>query len=117
MHPVSPMVVFVLHLKRVVTRFGILQGAFYKVPAYHAYLLSPMYLQDGPNGTRILYIPSVFLSYNGEALDEKTVLLRSVESINKSATKLLNLLGHKDVTRVSATLGTEQEFFLLDRGL
>lgn len=48
-----------------------------------------MYLLDGPNGTKVLYIPSVFLSYNGEALDEKTVLLRSVEAVNKSATKLL----------------------------
>ncbi|KAI3638297.1 hypothetical protein MIR68_003908 [Amoeboaphelidium protococcarum] len=78
---------------------------------------SPMYLQDGPNDTKVLYIPSVFISYNGEALDEKTVLLRSVDAINKSAVKLLNLIGHKDVKRVIATLGTEQEFFLLDRNL
>lgn len=78
---------------------------------------SPMFLQEGANGTYILYIPSVFISYNGDALDEKTVLLRSVELINNTATDLLHLLGHKDVTRVSATLGTEQEYFLLDRGL
>ena len=65
----------------------------------------------------MLYIPSVFISYNGEALDEKTVLLRSVNAINQNATKLLHLTGHTDVTRVSATLGTEQEFFLVDRGL
>ena len=78
---------------------------------------SPMYLQEGPNGTRILYIPSVFIGYNGEALDEKTVLLRSVEAINSSAKKLLHLIGHNDVGRVDATLGTEQEYFLIDRGL
>jgi len=77
----------------------------------------PMYLKDGPNGTKILYIPSVFIGYNGEALDEKTILLRSVEAINKSATSLLHMLGHKDVSQVYSTLGTEQEFFLLDRGL
>lgn len=76
-----------------------------------------MFLQDGPNGTRILYIPSVFISYNGEALDEKTVLLRSVEAVNKNAVKLLHLLGHKEVGRVSSTLGTEQEYFLIDRAL
>lgn len=76
-----------------------------------------MFLQDGPNGTRILYVPSVFISYNGEALDEKTVLLRSVEAVNKNAIKLLHLLGHKEVGRVSSTLGTEQEYFLIDRGL
>lgn len=76
-----------------------------------------MFLQDGGNGTKILYIPSVFISYNGEALDEKTVHLRSVEAINKAATKLLHVLGHKDVRKVSTTLGTEQEFFLIDRAL
>ena len=76
-----------------------------------------MFVQDGPNGTKVLYIPSVFIGYHGEALDEKTVLLRSVEALNKAATALLNLIGHRDVTRVYATLGTEQEFFLLDRAL
>ena len=76
-----------------------------------------MFLQDGANGTKVLYIPSVFISYNGDALDEKTVLLRSIESINENAIKLLRLLGHKNVTRVQTTLGTEQEFFLIDRGL
>lgn len=63
-----------------------------------------MFVQDGPNGTKTLYIPSIFISYNGEALDEKTVLLRSVESLNNSAVKLLNLIGHKDVTRVWPTV-------------
>ena len=51
-----------------------------------------MFLQEGPHGTAILYIPSVFISYNGEALDEKTVLLRSSEILAKSTIDLLDLL-------------------------
>ncbi|KAI9091736.1 glutamine synthetase type III N terminal-domain-containing protein [Phlyctochytrium arcticum] len=78
---------------------------------------SPMFLRKGPHGTAILYIPSVFISYNGEALDEKTILLRSSEVLSNAAVKLLNLLGDKDTKHVYATLGTEQEFFLIDRGL
>jgi glutamine synthetase len=78
---------------------------------------SPMFLQDGPHGTAILYIPSVFISYNGDALDEKTVLLRSMEALSVNAIKTLRLLGEKDPTKVIVTLGTEQEFFLVDRGL
>lgn len=77
----------------------------------------PMYVREASNGTKVLYIPSVFIGYHGEALDEKTVLLRSVEALNKAATNLLHLLGYNDVKRVWATLGTEQEFFLVDRGL
>ncbi|KAG0076480.1 hypothetical protein BGZ90_008640, partial [Linnemannia elongata] len=53
---------------------------------------SPMFIQEGPHGTSVLYIPSVFISYNGDALDEKTVLLRSTAQIAKSATELLNLI-------------------------
>ncbi|KAJ3015413.1 hypothetical protein HKX48_004600 [Thoreauomyces humboldtii] len=78
---------------------------------------SPMFLRKGPHSTSILYIPSVFISYNGEALDEKTILLRSSEVLSTAAVKLLNLLGDKDTKRVYATLGTEQEFFLIDRSL
>jgi glutamine synthetase len=77
---------------------------------------SPMFIRNGPHGTAVLYIPSVFITYNGEALDEKTGLLRSIEYLSKSASKILNLLGKKDVDRVDATLGTEQEFFFVDRG-
>lgn len=76
---------------------------------------SPMFLQDGPHDTRILYIPSVFISYTGEALDEKTVLLRSCQAVNKAAVELCNLLGHSKINRILVTLGTEQEFFLVDR--
>jgi glutamine synthetase len=53
---------------------------------------SPMFIQPGPHGTSILYIPSIFISYNGEALDEKTVLLRSSEALSKAAVDLLNLI-------------------------
>ena len=51
-----------------------------------------MFLQEGPHGTMILYIPSVFISYNGEALDEKSVLLRSSSVISKIALEILHLI-------------------------
>jgi len=76
---------------------------------------NPMFLQDGPHGTKILYIPSIFISYNGEALDEKTILLRSCSAISKATVELLHLLGEKETERVHTMLGTEQEFFLIDR--
>ncbi|OMH80678.1 Type-3 glutamine synthetase [Zancudomyces culisetae] len=77
---------------------------------------SPMFIQEGPNGTMVLYIPSVFISYNGEALDEKTILLRSTEVISKAATEFLATLEpEQHVSQVTATVGLEQEFFLVDR--
>ncbi|KAJ2861467.1 hypothetical protein GGH94_004879 [Coemansia aciculifera] len=77
---------------------------------------SSMFVQEGPNGTSILYIPSVYISYNGDALDEKTVLLRSNEVLSRAASDLLNLLEPEShVSHVYTTLGTEQEFFLVDR--
>jgi glutamine synthetase type III len=51
-----------------------------------------MFLQEGPHGTSILYVPSVFISYNGQALDEKTVLLRSSEVLAKNALDVLDLI-------------------------
>lgn len=51
-----------------------------------------MFISDGPHGTSILYIPSVFISYNGEALDEKSVLLRSCEALEKVALDILNVI-------------------------
>lgn len=62
-----------------------------------------------------LYIPTAFCSYTGEVLDKKTPLLRSMERISTEAVKLLNLLGKKDVTRVTTTVGPEQEYFLIDK--
>lgn len=51
-----------------------------------------MFIQEGPHGTSILYIPSVFISYNGEALDEKSVLLRSCEALEKVSLEVLNVI-------------------------
>ena len=62
-----------------------------------------------------LYIPTAFCSYTGEVLDKKTPLLRSMERINTEAVKLLHLLGKTDVTRVTTTVGPEQEYFLIDK--
>lgn len=62
-----------------------------------------------------LYIPTAFCSYTGEVLDKKTPLLRSMERISTEAVKILNLLGKTEVTRVTTTVGPEQEYFLIDR--
>lgn len=64
-----------------------------------------------------LYIPTAFCSYSGEALDEKTPLLRSMEAIDKQALRILRLFGNKDVKRVTATVGAEQEYFLIDKDM
>ena len=73
---------------------------------------SPAFIKDGT-----LYIPTAFCSYSGEALDKKTPLLRSMETLSNEATKLLNLLGNTEVTSVSTTVGPEQEYFLVDKDL
>ncbi|MDD4688773.1 MAG: glutamine synthetase III [Eubacteriales bacterium] len=65
----------------------------------------------------VLCIPSVFCSYGGEALDQKTALLRSMEAINKQALRVLKLFGNEDVTSVKTTVGPEQEYFLIDKDL
>jgi glutamine synthetase len=75
---------------------------------------SPAFIMEGPKGG-ILCIPSVFISYTGEALDKKTPLLRSMEAISNSAMKILNIFGNNSATRVITTIGTEQEYFLIDK--
>ncbi len=65
----------------------------------------------------VLYIPTAFCSYGGEALDMKTPLLRSMETLNKETLRLLRLFGNDQVTAVNATAGPEQEYFLVDRDL
>ncbi len=75
---------------------------------------SPVFIVESGN-VRTLCIPSVFIGYNGEALDEMTPLLRSSDVLSDRAIKLLNLIGDKGVTRVRTTLGAEQEYFLVDR--
>ncbi len=62
----------------------------------------------------VLCIPTAFCSYNGQALDKKTPLLRSMQALNKQALRLLRALGNEDVTKVYATVGPEQEYFLVD---
>ncbi len=64
-----------------------------------------------------LCIPTAFCSYTGEALDQKTPLLRSMEAINKQALRIVKLFGHTDVKRVNVTVGPEQEYFLVDKAL
>lgn len=64
---------------------------------------------------KTLYIPTIFLSYTGEVLDKKTPLLRSMERISAEALRLLKAIGRDDVTHVSASVGAEQEYFLIDK--
>jgi glutamine synthetase len=74
---------------------------------------SPMFIMESPTG-RTLCIPSAFLGYHGQALDEKAPLLRSMEALSRSATRLLAALG-ESTHRVTVTVGPEQEYFLVDR--
>ena len=71
---------------------------------------SPAFIKD-----KTLYIPTAFCSYSGEALDKKTPLLRSMETLNKAAVKLLHILGNNEVKHISITIGAEQEYFLVDK--
>ena len=71
---------------------------------------SPAFIKDGT-----LYIPTAFCSYSGEALDKKTPLLRSMQTLDKEATNLLHIIGNKDVKHVNTTVGPEQEYFLVDK--
>ncbi|MBQ2280507.1 MAG: glutamine synthetase III [Ruminococcus sp.] len=73
---------------------------------------SPAFVRDGS-----LYIPTAFCSYTGEVLDKKSPLLRSMERMSTEAVKILHLLGKTDVTRVTTTVGPEQEYFLIDKEL
>ncbi len=70
------------------------------------------FIRDG-----VLYIPTAFCSYGGEALDQKTPLLRSMEALSKQAVRVLKLFGHDDVTAVSPMVGAEQEYFLVERDM
>lgn len=74
---------------------------------------SPAYLTENVNGIT-LCIPTVFVSWTGEALDKKTPLLRSMQALNKQAQRVLKLFGHESIAQVSATAGAEQEYFLID---
>lgn len=74
---------------------------------------SPAYVMETDNGVT-LCIPTVFISWTGEALDKKTPLLRSNSAMNKAATRMLKLLGHTEVAPVNSSCGPEQEYFLVD---
>ena len=73
---------------------------------------SPAFVKDGT-----LYIPTAFCSYGGESLDKKTPLLRSMDALNPEAVRMLRLLGNTTVKRVDTTVGSEQEYFLIDKDL
>lgn len=75
---------------------------------------SPAFIINNGLGTT-LCIPTIFVSYTGEALDKKTPLLRSLNAINKSAINVMKLLGNQESKKVFATLGAEQEYFLIDQ--
>jgi glutamine synthetase len=75
---------------------------------------SPVFLAEWA-GVKTLCIPTVFVGYNGEALDEITPLLRSSDALSEKSIELLKLLGDMGVERVFTTLGAEQEYFLIDR--
>ena len=71
---------------------------------------SPVFIRDN-----ILCIPTVFVSYSGEALDKKDPLLKSLEALSTAATRVVNILGDKDVKSCDISVGLEQEYFLIDR--
>ena len=71
---------------------------------------SPVFIRDN-----ILCIPTVFVSYSGEALDKKDPLLKSLDALSKAATRVVNILGDKDVKSCDISVGLEQEYFLIDR--
>jgi len=75
---------------------------------------SPAFIIESSLG-KTLCIPTIFISYHGEALDKKLPLLRSDEALNNAAVSLLKLFGHKDVKKVFSTCGPEQEYFLIDK--
>ena len=77
-------------------------------------MTSPAFVKEESAGT-ILCIPTVFVSYTGEALDGKTPLLRSMEAVSKEAIRILRLFGNTAAKKVTAFVGPEQEYFLVDR--
>ena len=77
-------------------------------------MTSPAFVKEMSCGT-ILCIPTIFVSYHGEALDKKTPLLRSMEAINTQALRILRLFGNDQAQKVTPSVGAEQEYFLVDR--
>ncbi|MEO2089585.1 MAG: glutamine synthetase III, partial [Gemmataceae bacterium] len=75
---------------------------------------SPAYIRETPNGATLV-IPTVFVSWTGEALDKKTPLLRSMEALSTQALRILRLFGNTEAKKVYTTVGPEQEYFLIDK--
>jgi glutamine synthetase len=75
---------------------------------------SPAYIRESPNGATLV-IPTVFVSWTGEALDKKTPLLRSMEALSNQALRIVRLFGNTEAKKVFTTVGPEQEYFLIDR--
>ncbi len=76
---------------------------------------SPAFVKETPGGSIVLCIPTAFCSYTGEALDEKTPLLRSMEAINIQGMRILKMFGNTTSSRVNVSVGAEQEYFLVDK--
>ncbi len=79
-------------------------------------ITSPAFVKEQSCGT-VLCIPTVFVSYTGEALDTKTPLLRSMEAVSKQGIRICRLFGNTEATHLTASVGPEQEYFLVDRKL
>ena len=77
-------------------------------------MTSPAFIKEMSSGT-VLCIPTIFVSYTGEALDKKTPLLRSMEAISTQALRILRLFGNTQASKVTPSVGAEQEYFLVDR--
>ncbi|MFA7174225.1 MAG: glutamine synthetase III [Kiritimatiellia bacterium] len=91
--------------------------ATFEARGYTAWdVTSPAYLMDGRNGTT-LCIPTAFCSWNGQALDKKVPLLRSMQALNKQVKRVLKVFGQDDPGIVTSSAGPEQEYFLIDRAL
>ena len=76
---------------------------------------SPTFIHEAPDSTPVLYIPTIFCSYTGEALDKKTPLLRSMEALSTQAMRIIKLFGDTTATKVVTSVGPEQEYFLVDK--
>ena len=88
--------------------------ATFEARGYTAWdITSPAFIKEGATGP-ILCIPTAFCSYTGEALDKKTPLLRSMEAISQQALRIVRLFGNTEAKRVTASVGAEQEYFLID---
>ena len=75
---------------------------------------SPAFVREDAAGATLI-IPTAFCSYTGEALDQKTPLLRSMDAVSKQALRLVRLFGNTEATKVTASVGAEQEYFIVDR--